>query len=145
MLRIPGIKIFSDDGSCLTPATTFNFIPPGDPPLGDLFLDQTTMDAAVIETDSNGYQMAIHAIGDRGRDMALTAIDHALAGRFNSLHHRIDHDTFFRPDQIAQYARIGIVPTAFTTRTYLDNADPLAARLPDFAQPWFRPLPAMLA
>jgi predicted amidohydrolase YtcJ len=144
-LRLPGIKIFTDGGSCGVAATTFSLFPPGDPPLGDLWFDQAMLDAAVAQADSAGYQVAIHALGDRGRDQAITAIDHALAGRMNVLRHRIEHDSFMRGDQIESYARLGIVATALTELTCANDVDPIEIHFPDFALPWFHPLPAMLA
>lgn len=145
MLRIPGIKIFTDGGSCGAAANTFAFDPPGDPPLGDLWFEQAMLDAAVAQADAAGYQVAIHALGDRGRDEALTAIDHALAGRANVLRHRIEHDSFMRPDQMGRYAALGVVATAFGAQTCVQAADPIEDHMPDFARPFFHPVPAMLA
>jgi predicted amidohydrolase YtcJ len=144
LLRIAGIKIFSDGGSCGVGADTFPFIPPGDPPLGDLWFDQATIDAAVAQADAAGYQVAIHAIGDRGRDEAIAAIDHALAGRVNLLRHRIEHDSIMRPDQIESYARLGIVAAILTEVTCVITAEGFESALPDFARTWFHPLPGML-
>jgi predicted amidohydrolase YtcJ len=145
MLRTPGIKIFTDGGSCGASANTFSFDPPQDPPFGDLWFEQAMLDAAVAQADAAGYQVAIHALGDRGRDEALTAIDHALAGRANVLRHRIEHDTFMRPDQIGRYTSLGVVATAFGAQTCLQEADPIEDHIPDFALPFFHPVPAMLS
>src|SRR5262249_49156303 len=126
LLRIPGVKIFTDGGSCGRAANTFENIPPGDPPFGDLWWEQAAMDGFVAQADAAGYQVAVHALGDRGRDVAVTAIDHALAGRANVLRHRIEHDSFMRPDQIAAYQRLGIVSVPLSPApTGFEAGDPI--------------------
>lgn len=146
MLRIPGIKITSDGGTCGPVAITFPWwSPPLVPPFGNLWFDQPTLDAVVAEADAAGYQVAIHAMGDRARDAAIAAIGNALRGRQNVLRHRIEHDLFMRPDQIESYARTGIVPTLLTSMTCNQNLNPLEEHFPDYVRPWFRPLPSMLA
>lgn len=146
MLRIPGIKITSDGGTCGPIAITFPWWdPPLNPPFGNLWFEQATLDAAVAEADAAGYQVAIHAMGDRARDVAMTAIGNALGGRENILRHRVEHDAFMRPDQIAFYTDTGIVPTLLTSLTCNQNLSPLENHFPDYVQPWFRPLPDMLA
>ncbi len=145
ILRVPGVKLFSDGGSCNFPALSFEIIvdPPQDPPLGDLYLEQAAMDAAVAQADAAGYQVAIHAIGDRGQEIAATAIDHALAGRANVLRHRIEHNSFMRPEQIAYSHQVGIVPIVWVNTC--DGVENLDITLPDFARPWYQPWPALLA
>jgi len=146
MLRIPGVKITTDGGTCGPVAITFPWwSPPLVPPFGNLWFDQPTLDAAVAEADAAGYQVAIHAMGDRARDVAMTAIGNALGPTPNVLRHRIEHDLFMRPDQIEYYAHTGIVPTLLTSQTCNQNLNPLEAHFPEYVQPWFRPLPDMLA
>jgi predicted amidohydrolase YtcJ len=145
MLRIPGVKIFSDGGSCGLPAVTFAFIGL-DPPMGDLFFDQATMNAAVAQADANGYQVVVHAIGDRGRDVAMTAIALALDGHPNSLRHRIEHSSFIRPDQIAFYRTAGIVPTGWAVSTCAVNAGLSTISVsPPEVYGWVYPWRSMLA
>lgn len=58
-----------------------------------------------------GYQLAIHAIGDAAIDQSVTAVKRALAGAPRTNHrHRIEHCGFTRPDQIADMARLGMIP-----------------------------------
>ncbi len=102
MLRVAGVKVFTDGGSCGLPAYS--------PDLGDLWFTQQQMDQFVEEADSLGYQVAIHAIGDRGLEQAQNAIEAALAGLPNELRHRIEHNDAVRPDLLARYADFGIVP-----------------------------------
>jgi predicted amidohydrolase YtcJ len=110
MLRIAGVKVFADGGSCGKPATSFERPEVG---LGDLFLTQEEMNRIVSEIDQAGYQVAIHAIGDRAVEQALNAIEFALAGRPNVLRHRIEHNRIVRPDLIARFQQVGVVATLF--------------------------------
>ena len=111
MLRIGGVKIFADGGSCGLPAFSFEY--PDSGGYGDLWLSQGELNQAVIYSDSAGYQVAIHAYGDRAIETAQNAIDTTLAGRPNTIRHRIDHNAVIRPDLLSRYGEIGIVPVLF--------------------------------
>jgi predicted amidohydrolase YtcJ len=111
MLRIPGVKIFADGGSCGRGAVSWVYPDVGG--MGDLWLEQADLDALVRRADERGFQVAIHAIGDRGLDAALAAIASVLQGGENRLRHRIEHNTLVRPDQLGAHARIGAVGTIF--------------------------------
>lgn len=111
MLRIGGIKIFADGGSCGEAAVS-QVIEPGTG-LGDLWLSQAEMTAAVGEAQTAGYQVAIHAIGDRAIEVAQNAIEAALNGGPNTLRHRIEHNWLLRDDLLPRYGEIGILPVNF--------------------------------
>jgi hypothetical protein len=80
---------------------------------GDLFHSQADLDRMVADGAARGFQVAIHAIGDRGLDAALAALEHTLAGGPNTLRHRIEHNTFVRDDQLGRHARVGALATVF--------------------------------
>jgi predicted amidohydrolase YtcJ len=105
MLRIGGVKIFADGGSCGDPAVSFGSSK------GDLWLTQTKMNQVVADAQAAGYQVVIHAIGDRAIEEAQNAIQYALAGKPNILRHRIEHNFYIRPDLLPRYGEIGIVTT----------------------------------
>jgi predicted amidohydrolase YtcJ len=108
MLRIGGVKIFSDGGSCGAPAVSFEY--PNGVGQGDLFFTQEEMNGVVAELQANGYQAAIHALGDRAVEQVQNAIAAALGGQPNTLRHRIEHNGVLRPDLMPRYSEIGIVP-----------------------------------
>jgi len=108
MLRIAGVKVFADGGSCGHPAISFDRTVGGK---GDLWFTQDQLDTIVSGIDARGYQVAIHAIGDRAVDEALNAIEFALQGRPNNLRHRIEHNTTVRPDSYPRYQKLGVVAT----------------------------------
>jgi predicted amidohydrolase YtcJ len=111
MLRIGGVKIFTDGGTCGDVALSYE-LEPGDG-LGELFHTQEALDEMVLAVQDAGYQVAIHAIGDRAIEQAQNAIAAALDGQPNSYRHRIEHNSVIRPDLLPRYGEIGIIPVVF--------------------------------
>lgn len=112
-LRIAGVKIFTDGGTCETiAALTF---PYPDPELGygDLFLTHEELEVLSEVADANGYQILMHAQGDAAVNMALDVLETVLAGGSNPLRHRIDHNSFMDPDNMSRYTEVGISPVIF--------------------------------
>ncbi len=110
-LRINGIKLFADGGTCGSAAVSVERVQGNG--LGDLFHSQQQMNEMVNAAHAAGYQVAIHAIGDRAILQALDAIDLALDGGPNVLRHRIEHNGVLSPDVIARYKEVGAVATVF--------------------------------
>jgi predicted amidohydrolase YtcJ len=111
MLRIGGVKIFADGGSCNAPAVSFEF--PNDVGQGDLYFTQPEMDGIVASLHADGYQVAVHALGDRAIEQVQDAIAATLQGQPNTMRHRIEHNAVLRPELIPRYSQIGIVPLIF--------------------------------
>ncbi|MFF8841875.1 amidohydrolase [Streptomyces sp. NPDC015127] len=56
-----------------------------------------------------GWQLAVHAIGDRAADLALDALERAQSIRPRpGARHRIEHAGLIRPDQLPRFARLGV-------------------------------------
>jgi hypothetical protein len=65
---------------------------------------------AIVRAHAAGWQIGVHAQGDRGIDRVLDAYDAALAAHPRADHrHRIEHCGGPRPDQIERMARLGIM------------------------------------
>lgn len=110
MLRWDAVKLFADGGVCGSPAYSFEHDRHG---YGNLWFTQEQMNSMVEDIDSRGYQAIIHALGDRGADATLNAIEHVLDGGPNELRHRIEHNMFVRPDQYARYGELDVVAAFF--------------------------------
>ena len=117
MIRFPGIKIFGDKGymACGLGAMSVELPPElvaerGGGPYGDLILSLEEMTQVIAKHQALGYQVIIHATGDRTVETALDAIEAALAGKPNTFRHRIEHNDFVRPELLSRYGEIGIVP-----------------------------------
>ncbi len=109
MLRIPGIKIYTDGytGARGFPAMSEPFTQDmitlwgvGDP-YGNLYLNQTEMNLAVSEIQNAGFSAAFHSMGDRAIETVLNAIKFAMNGSTNeNYRHQIEHNSFIREDLI---------------------------------------------
>ena len=110
LLRIAGLKIYADGGVCGSWALSYELPDLG---YGDLWFTQDEMNGIVNSLDAAGYQLAIHAMGDRAIEQVLNAFEFTLAGHPNTLRHRIEHNTTLRPDLISRYSEIGPVATIF--------------------------------
>jgi len=110
LLQIPGVKIFSDGGSCGRPARSF---PYPDESLGDLYQDVDTLAGLIQEAQDHGYQVAIHGLGDRAIDVNLDALEMVLNGGPNTFHHRLEHNTLLRDDMFARFGEVDAVAVIF--------------------------------
>ena len=112
-LRVGSIKVISD-GSLI--GRTAAVCHPYDDAhqedeLGLAMFTQEELDDIVWRGHRAGWQMAIHAIGDRAIDMCLDAYEAALRRQPRADHrHRIEHCGIMRPDIIARMARLGVIP-----------------------------------
>jgi predicted amidohydrolase YtcJ len=139
MLRIGGVKIFADGGTCQRPALSYE-VTPGEG-LGDLFHTQAALNEMVLTAQNGGYQVAIHAIGDRAIEQAQNAIAAALDGQPNSYRHRIEHNSVIRPDLLPRYGEIGIIPVVFGL---YPSCNPFGPPPPPQYQAWEWPYRALL-
>jgi predicted amidohydrolase YtcJ len=110
LVQVPGIKIFSDGGSCNVPAMSVDYPGGG---TGDLFFTQEELNQLLTEIDAAGYQAAIHALGDRAIEQTLNAIEKVNGGSSNEMRHRIEHNATVRPDMISRYGEVQPVATIF--------------------------------
>jgi predicted amidohydrolase YtcJ len=64
---------------------------------------------AILRAHAAGWQIGVHAQGDRAIDRVLDAYEAALEARPRNDHrHRIEHCGGPRPDQLARMARLGV-------------------------------------
>ena len=130
MLWISGVKVFTDGGTCGGPAFTYDHPAFG---MGNLWMTQSDLDLLLIEANEAGLQVAIHALGDRAIDQALSAIETALDGGPNTPRFRIEHNAVIRPDQLARYGEVDPVTLIFGT---FPSCGPAFAESPPEYQDW---------
>jgi len=72
-------------------------------------MTQNALNLLVLKADREGFQVGLHAIGDRANRMALDAFELAreLNGRRDS-RHRIEHAQVLDPEDIPRFARLGV-------------------------------------
>jgi predicted amidohydrolase YtcJ len=68
-----------------------------------------------------GFQVATHAIGDRGNRLALDAYEAALKEVPTKDHRfRVEHAQILNPDDIPRFARLGVIPSMQATHQTSD-------------------------
>ena len=125
LIRVPGIKFYTDGatgGAKGLPAVTIPYTTQmlsdwnGNDPYGELYLNQSYLNATVKSVHDKGFICAFHTMGDRALDVVLNAIEYALGGVTNiDSRHQIEHNSFLRPDQII---KIKNLDTIHSTRGY---------------------------
>jgi predicted amidohydrolase YtcJ len=101
-LCIGALKIYTDGGMMArTAALTEPYV--GLDHTGTLFTDPDAINRIVLDAHNAGWQLAIHAIGDRAIGVALDALS-LVDGPHR---HRIEHAGLVRPDQLPRFASVG--------------------------------------
>jgi predicted amidohydrolase YtcJ len=112
-LAIGPAKLFADGSAgARTAAMSGAYV--GEPSnRGMLGLDAAELRALVRDYHAKGWQIAVHAIGDRAIDQVLDAYAAALKEKPDpDRRHRIEHCSFVRPDQTARMARLNVHPVS---------------------------------
>ncbi|HET9138293.1 amidohydrolase [Actinophytocola sp.] len=134
-LVIGAIKMFTDGG--MGPRTAALTAPyTGYDHSGDFFTDPDVIRGYVLDGHRAGWQLAIHAIGDRAVDLTLDALEHAQAAHPRpEARHRIEHAGLVRPDQLARFAAVGA--TAVVQPSFLwYYGDDYASIMGEERTPW---------
>jgi predicted amidohydrolase YtcJ len=111
MLRISGVKLFLDGGTC-GPAAVSEVVKSNEG-MGTLFLSDKELAEIVRKADSGGYQIAIHALGDRAVDQAMDALNAVIDSPGNPERHRIEHALFMVDGQFSRFSEMGVNPVIF--------------------------------
>ena len=77
--------------------------------LGVLCEDAVSLTDRMQEAHDAGFQISVHAIGDRTIDMVLTAYETILARSPRAHRHRIEHAAVCRPDFLPRIKKLGLV------------------------------------
>lgn len=134
-LSVGALKIFTDGGMMARTAAL------GSPyegldHAGQLQDDPDVLADTIVEGHLAGWQLAVHAIGDRAADLALDALEraHRLRPRPGA-RHRVEHAGLIRPDQLPRFARLGV--SAVVQPNFLRYfGDDYAAIMGDERAPW---------
>ncbi|MEU8959160.1 amidohydrolase [Streptomyces sp. NPDC048518] len=107
-LSVGALKIYTDGGMMArTAALTSPYEGLGH--AGQLQDDPQALADTVVAGHLAGWQLAVHAIGDRAADLALDALEEARRRRPRpDARHRIEHAGLIRPDQLPRMARLGV-------------------------------------
>ncbi|MFB6846407.1 amidohydrolase [Streptomyces sp. NPDC056373] len=107
-LSVGALKVWTDGGMMArTAALTSPY--EGLDHAGQLQDDPEVLTNLIVDGHLAGWQLAVHAIGDRAADIALDAIERAQRMRPRpEARHRIEHAGLIRPDQLPRMARLGV-------------------------------------
>jgi predicted amidohydrolase YtcJ len=107
-LRVGAVKGYVDGVVEARTAAMFEPYPGGGTGLPGWTQDE--LDRAVAAYDKAGWQVMLHAIGDRGIDMALTAFERAArANGTSGRRHRVEHIEVPRPADLPRFKAAGVV------------------------------------
>jgi predicted amidohydrolase YtcJ len=120
-LRADAAKIFADGviesgtAALLEPYLGFGH-------RGDLTFAPEVLDRLVARLDKEGFQVHVHAIGDRAIRQTLDALEKARAanGPRDSRHH-LAHIELFHPDDIPRFRSLGVVANFQPLWVYADT------------------------
>lgn len=134
-LSIGALKVFTDGG--MMPRTAALTEPyAGLDHSGQLFAGADELTRTIVDGHRAGWQLAVHAIGDRAVDVALDALERAQAEYPRpTSRHRIEHAGLVRPDQLDRFARLGV--TAVVQPNFLTYlGDDYADIMGEHRAPW---------
>ncbi|MFH8610173.1 amidohydrolase [Streptomyces sp. NPDC018029] len=134
-LSVGALKIYTDGGMMArTAALTRPY--EGLDHAGQLQDDPRALADTIVDGHLAGWQLAVHAIGDRAADLALDALERAQRLRPRpAARHRVEHAGLIRPDQLPRFARLGV--TAVVQPNFLRYfGDDYAAIMGEERAPW---------
>lgn len=127
-LGLGAVKVFTDGGVMVrTAALTDPYV--GTDNRGMLAQPAEEITAVVADAHAAGWQLGIHAIGDRAIDLALDAIEAAQkTWPRPDPRHRIEHCGIARDDQLDRMAALGVIASVQPC-FLVDNSEDYAAVL----------------
>ncbi|MFD4722302.1 amidohydrolase [Streptomyces sp. NPDC058423] len=134
-LSVGALKIYTDGGMMArTAAVTEPY--EGMDTTGQLQDDPDRLTQLIVDGHLGGWQLAVHAIGDRAADLALDALERAQELRPRpDARHRVEHAGLIRPDQLPRFARLGV--SAVVQPTFLHSfGDDYAQVMGEKRAPW---------
>jgi predicted amidohydrolase YtcJ len=119
-VTVRGVKMYADGALGSRGAALLE--PYSDDPgnLGLLVTAGAHLEAVARQAAAHGFQVAIHAIGDRGGLVALDAMERALGGPRPELRFRLEHAQVLRLHDIERLAKLGIVASMQPTHATSD-------------------------
>ena len=110
-LRIGGMKFYTD--GAITGGTAAFSRPIGaqGQHAGTLYHEPAELRDLLVRAAADGWQLAIHTMGDRAMGIMLDGVEAARGSRGDGDHRdRIEHCTWPTPEQIGRIARLGMIP-----------------------------------
>ena len=119
LVTVVGVKLFADGALGSRGAALFDDYADRPDHRGLLARSPEALAGQARRVHAAGYQIAIHAIGDRGIATALDAID-AAQGEDRSRRHRVEHLQVIRDEDLDRLAPLGVVASMQPTHATSD-------------------------
>jgi predicted amidohydrolase YtcJ len=128
ILRLGAMKFYAD-GSLIGGTAAFE-VPYGEGGElgGSLYWQSEELRELVLRAHRGGWQVGIHAQGDRAIENALDAIEAAVSAEPREHRHRLEHAGYPTAAQIQRIARLGVI-TVNQPRYLFDSGDEFLRRL----------------
>ena len=120
-LDITAIKLFADGALGSRGAALLEPYSDDAENMGLPFWTDDELSAFVAKANSMGFQVGIHAIGDRGNRMALDAFARAQDGERSTLRNRVEHAQIIALDDIPRFAELGVIASMQPTHATSDK------------------------
>ncbi len=118
-LRLGAVKLFQDGSIQARTAALSKPYLGSDDHLGQLILDQETLDALILRYHERGIQVAVHANGDRAIESVLDAVERAQKAHPRlDARHMIIHCQLAGKNHIRRMKEAGIIPSYFVNHVY---------------------------
>ncbi len=119
--RIGGLKLFLD-GSLGARTAALNTAYNDDPgSRGMLTMNHRNLERLARKATEAGFQLCIHAIGDRAVELALDVLRSIGSRNCRRLRHRIEHASVATEDSILKMKRLGIIASVQPRFIYSDS------------------------
>lgn len=120
MLNIAAVKLYADGALGSRGAAMIE--PYSDDPEnhGLPFYTADELIGFTRKANNMGFQIGIHAIGDRGNRLALDTFDAVQGGKPSSLRNRIEHAQIIALEDIPRFAELGVIAAVQATHATSD-------------------------
>ncbi len=107
-----GVKMFADGSLGARSAALIDDYSDDPGNRGILVTDPKVLDAKAELCHEAGFQVAVHAIGDRANRIVLDIYERILdGGRGEDRRHRIEHAQVVSPEDIIRFSALGVIPS----------------------------------
>jgi hypothetical protein len=120
MFVLRGVKVFAD--GALGSRGALLLEPYADEPAqsGLAVMDRAALREAARNAADAGFQLAVHAIGDRANREVLDAFEAAGPGRARALRFRVEHAQIVSPEDIPRFTALGVIASMQPTHATSD-------------------------
>lgn len=108
-LDIRSVKIYADGALGSRGAAMLEPYSDDAENVGLAFVDGDQLASAISKANRMGFQVGVHAIGDRGNRLVLDAYAAVQDGKASPLRNRIEHAQIISLDDIPRFAKLGVI------------------------------------